>query len=555
MFNLNASLAFTLSIAGGVIYCFGFPLTFAPAIFFGPILGMVAVFYCWSATDDENQQRMGRSRTLKVELMAWLGFSMVCSLFGHYWIAATLKEFGNIPIPINFLLAALFSLVIMPHYLLFILLWRAIPDQYNPLQKLHHPGMKSFFLAMLLTTLENFTPKQFPAHMGHAWLNLAPKLGLAPIFGVPIYSFVSFWMALAIVMLIKRKFVDYGAIVAMASVVTLSILYPLVPHPKHYGEKLSTVNIRMMQPNIGNHIKLSLERGRREAIEQTYALYDQLSSAPSLIGDLDLIIWPETAFPALASTERLRNGTLPPHPLLQSIAAKSKASLLIGGYDSNPKGDGIDFHSQYNAALFFLNRGGKSAAPLSFSEVYHKRILIPFGERLPLGPLSKYVRPHIENISYFAVGKRFPLFKLNSGHQFTMAICYEVLFYDFIRNYLNSVKQSPDFIVNLTNDSWYGRTSEPYQHLFLSKWRALEFQMPLIRMTNTGISSIIYPDGSESERTPLFTATNLDVPLKLGPPGSSRPTLFQQWGFLMMLPLWAGIFVLLLLLTRYQRRF
>ncbi|MBT3236176.1 MAG: apolipoprotein N-acyltransferase [Bdellovibrionales bacterium] len=552
MFVINTPITFILAALGGVVYCLGFPLTFAPAFAFGPIIGIAVVLFFFSATDDSSQVDRSPKKALRVEIAAWLGFSMVCNLLGHYWIAATLGEFGDIPAPFNYLLASLFSLVIMPHYLIMILLWRLIPERYNPLLQLRHPGMKSFALAIVLTSLESFTPQQFPAHMGHAWLHLAPYLGLAPIFGVPIYSFVSFWMALGIVMLIKKRFIDYGAIVTFSLVLIISIINPLkqIPANRRPGGPLK---IRMMQPNIGNHLKLNLERGHAKAIEHTFQLYQRLSSAPSELGQLDLIIWPETAFPPLVNTQRMREGLEWPHPMLQKIAAQTKADLLFGGYDANPERQ-AGYHSQYNAAIHLSYRPEIAGNPLKFSQVYHKRILIPFGERLPLGPFGQYLRPYIQNISYFGVGKTYPLFKLKSGHRFTIAICYEVLFYNYIRSYLNSVEQTPDFLVNLTNDSWYGRTSEPYQHLFLSKWRALEFQIPLVRMTNTGISSITYPDGSESERTSLFVATNLDLRLKLGEANSAVPTLFQQWGFLMMLPLWGVIFILLLLGGRFQRR-
>ena len=94
-------------------------------------------------------------------------------------------------------------------------------------------------------------------------------------------------------------------------------------------------------------------------------------------------------------------------------------------------------------------------------------------------------------------------------YHFLTSICYEALSSSLIRKHLNSVKSHPSFLVNLTNDSWYGNTSEPEQHLFLSKWRAVEFQMPLIRSANTGISSIISKQGLELKRTKLNEVTNL----------------------------------------------
>ena len=81
--------------------------------------------------------------------------------------------------------------------------------------------------------------------------------------------------------------------------------------------------------------------------------------------------------------------------------------------------------------------------------------------------------------------------------------------------------------MNHTNDSWYGNTAEPYQHLFLSKWRAVEFQLPIVRSTNTGVTSVIFPDGSESKRLGIGEKNILDVCVPLG---SGQATFYQIWG-------------------------
>src|SRR5690606_21675085 len=96
----------------------------------------------------------------------------------------------------------------------------------------------------------------------------------------------------------------------------------------------------------------------------------------------------------------------------------------------------------------------------------------------------------------------------------------------------------PDFLLNLTNDSWYGDTAEPYQHLFLAKWRAIEFGIPMVRSTNTGITSVVYPDGSESERTGIYEETSLEISL---PHSKSAPTPYQRFGILIMWVIWLSM--------------
>jgi apolipoprotein N-acyltransferase len=174
--------------------------------------------------------------------------------------------------------------------------------------------------------------------------------------------------------------------------------------------------------------------------------------------------------------------------------------------------------------------------------------LIPFGEGLPFGPLNPYLSGIITNISYFAEGDTYTGFKTDNQLSFVSVICYEVLFPTFVADMLNNQKEEAQFMINLTNDSWYGNTAEPYQHLFLSKWRALEFNLPLIRSTNTGITTVVFPDGSESKRLLIGEKTYLDVDLEIAP---RTPTLFQIFGIWSFLTI---ALVLLLIELAFKRK-
>ena len=205
------------------------------------------------------------------------------------------------------------------------------------------------------------------------------------------------------------------------------------------------------------------------------------------------------------------------------------AELFSGGYDYTDPNNYSRFENVWNTGFHFNRQG-------SLQEVYHKQILIPFGETLPFGPLTEPMSRLIRNISYFAKGDDFPLFKTDKGHTFINAICYEVLVESYIRKYLNSVSPiKPDFLLNLTNDSWYGKSNEPYQHKFLSHWRAVENQIPMVRSTNTGLTSILYPDGTESETIDWYVEDVLDVKLYL----DEKPiSLFQKYGHLNLFIIW-----------------
>ena len=406
--------------------------------------------------------------------------------------------------------------------------------------KFFNNGLYSLFFASLLTLVEHYTPAQFPTHIGSPWVAIGKWLGYASVGGLPIYSFFSFLLVFEIVgFLLKRNFSKLNLISILLFVAT----NPFLSHEyQHNGNDL---NIRVVQANISNFLKLESENGSYPSVKTVINRYKKLSMLDYPTGGApDLIIWPETAYPYSIYTDKkdIAKTLLP--GVFQEIISYWNTEMFIGGYD-NLKNNGANnyYQTEYNAAFLF-------SSDITVKDVYHKQILIPFGETLPFGPLTPYVAKYISNIAFFSVGEKFTLFKLATGHRVMAAICYEVLKADYIRDYLNQLKERPHALINITNDSWYGDTAEPEQHLFLTKWRALENQLPIIRSTNTGITSVIYPDGSESSRLPVGHTGNLDVTLKLH---SSDPTVYQYFGFLTLLPLWLLYFIFHQLLLKLNR--
>jgi len=511
---------YLIPLIGGVLYASAFPFYEDITFILGGFLGMFLLLNNFGYTSYQ-------APSFKFEITSILCFSLGYYLFGHYWIAHTLQVFGDIPFPFNHLLGLFFSLVILPHFLVFSgLNWLTRRLSLNSNVFISGPTRRSLVYALGFTLLEYFIPQQFPAHLGHTWLPLAPYLGLAPVFGAPIFSFMSYWLILSSIQSIRSKKIDFFAITAFILFIILNVSLPL------YKQKdgPQSLNVRMVQANIGNYLKLNSEAGRPQALSEVLNVFEQLSTQEFNKSEkgVELIIWPETAYPRLLSSSSMKGTTLFTPPLIMRTLQNQNAELFFGGYDQVPNRHHRGyFETEYNSA-FFLNKSG------NLKDVYHKRILIPFGESLPFGPFNEFLSQYLGNVSFFAKGKEYTSFETNSGHHFITAICYEILFSSFIRDYLNEQESHPEFLINLTNDSWYGDTSEPFQHLFLTKWRALEFNLPILRMTNTGISSVIYPDGSESERLYPFEKGVLDIVLKIN---TTSKTWFQHigiWGTLLV---------------------
>ncbi len=490
-----------LSLLAGFFYSWGFPSVFFPQFFMGTIISLFLYFSClnWK---------------LKSDLIVTFFYVFGIFISGYYWIPQTISEFGEIPLGMAQLLSIFVPFVLMPHLFCLVIILPFLP---KIIQKFPVP-LKNSLLAFLLTILEYFIPQQFPANVGHPFLLLAPYLGPAQIFGTPIYSFFSIWLALSILNFFKKEGRDYFGLVFFVIFLGANFLSPI----KYQGKEKIVTRIRMVQANIGNFLKVDSEKGGVTSVEEVNSRLKKYSTLPSK-QKIDLIIWPETAFPEILKSSTMRQNAESTPSVILEILKKTNSKIFFGGYDQNGRRDRNSAESTYNSA-FLLNQNG------ILEGVFHKQVLLPFGEGLPFGHLNQYMIPYLENrMSFFAKGDQFTLFEVGNRSSFISAICYEILFPQYIRDYLNSTAEQAQFIINLTNDSWYGRTSEPYQHLFLSHWRAVEFNLPIVRMTNTGFSSTLYPDGSESKRTKLYSEEVIDLELATFP---RVPTIYQRFGII-----------------------
>jgi len=204
--------------------------------------------------------------------------------------------------------------------------------------------------------------------------------------------------------------------------------------------------LRIVQPNFNMNQKY-------DDADANLAKLMELSSIPSAPGKAFLIIWPESAYPFL-----YRAGEK-----LPALGASLAAGALVK-----------DNGNYYNA-LLLANQDGNVV------DMYEKTHLVPFGEYSPFGPLV----PVPMNLTA-GQGAR----ELGAG--FIPAICYEIIFSDSL---FPRIGGNPQFILNITNDAWFGNSSGPYQHLDMARRQAIESGLPVIRAANTGISAIIDANG------------------------------------------------------------
>lgn len=290
--------------------------------------------------------------------------------------------------------------------------------------------------------------------------------------------------------------------------------------------KYSDHTIRIVQPSIPQTDKWVIEE-----IFNNLDKHIELSTKPFELSDNppDIIVWSEAAL------------TIPYYhlPVLEKLLMmlQNNQILISGGITSNaPFNEDMEIYT----SIIALNSSGE----LDFK--YHKSHLVPFGEYIPFGqylPLNK-ITPGIQDYTqgnYEIVS----LEKLNL--KIKPQICYEAIFpHEAAAN-----ASSTDLIINVTNDTWFGNSSGPYQHFEIARMRAIENALPLVRAANNGISAIIDPLGRVIESTNLNEINTIDsvIPLKL----SVTPSAYFQYGFLSLFTLIILVFILQIILFKIEK--
>lgn len=264
-------------------------------------------------------------------------------------------------------------------------------------------------------------------------------------------------------------------------------------------QRQDQLQVALIQGNIDQSIKWS--PGQRQA---TIDKYSQLS-AQAAASNPDLLIWPEAATPFFLQEKMSLADQV------RQVPVRQNRYLLVGSPAYQRLGDDFNY---YNSAYLFSPSGEE----LGRSDKIH---LVPFGEYVPFGELLSFINKLVVGVGDFTPGTVTPL-PLN-GHSLGVLICYEVIFPELARDY---VRQGSSLLVNLTNDAWFGRSSAPYQHLAMARFRAIENRIWLARAANTGISALISPSGAVTISGPLFEGLQLSGAVGLG----SEPTFYTRFG-------------------------
>jgi apolipoprotein N-acyltransferase len=251
---------------------------------------------------------------------------------------------------------------------------------------------------------------------------------------------------------------------------------------------------KISKPIEGKEIKLSLVQSNIEQEKKwdprfaSYVINMHFDLTREASADKpDLIIWPETATPRPINRDPELFGQI------WRLVNTADAPLLLGSSQTLKfKKKEPERKVKFKNSAFLLTP--RTAAVKR--QRYDKLRLMPFGEYLPYNDTIPWSWIKAEAINSFLPGDEYTVFQLPEG-RFSVTICWENLFADLVRQF---VKRGAQFIVNITNEAWFGETAAPYQFLSMSVFRAVENRVYVVRCANTGISAFIDPCGRVVDR-------------------------------------------------------
>ena len=408
----------------------------------------------------------------------WRGWLFGSGMFvsGVSWIYVSMHTYGGIAMPVAALIAALFGMALALFCGLHGVLYRALVPERSP----RHcfgllPALIFAALWTLCEALRGWVLTGFP------WLTLgtahvsSPLAGYAPLGGVYLVSFVTALSAALLYQLSRHRTPLNHRLLHAAMLLVLWGGGALLPrqwaHP--FGQPLT---IGLVQGNLAQESKWQ-QSGQRQAI----AVYTQLTRR---VAQADVVIWPETALPmwddmALPVMERAR-------------AELSAHTALMSGMLT------YDGHNAYNSVVAIPERSQPDRR-----YVYNKYHLVPFGEYIPLRNVLGLVL-NVMRVpeSYISPGADTPAPLPLHNVLFGIAICYEIIFPDLVRERAREA----DVLVTVSNDTWFGTSLGPLQHMQIAQMRALENNRYVVRATSNGLTGVVDATGHIIAAIPQFQA-------------------------------------------------
>ncbi len=425
---------------------------------------------------------------LKFIVVGGLISSFVFTLIGFNWVTYLLHEFAHLPWWLAALSMCIFALLAHLFVTVAGVVW------FVGKRRGYYAGWQSTLVLACLTALAlELIPMLFKWNLGYAWYGAAiPLYHLAEYIGFSGLSILTIIANAPLFYAWKNRQDKKGKIILIRVGMVFVLLNVLGLSTKAFLPAPNAVfHPLLVQANIGNTEKMAAELGEdfyTKIIQQYKAVTDK-GLQENTGKPIDFILWSETAFPSLL------NKPYQGHYLVQQLQQyinQHKVALITGAYGKEPQ-TGLITNS-----LFVINHQGEI-----HPSYYSKTILLAFGEYLPGEQWFPAIRQFLPMVGNFGRGHGPTTLLTLKDYKMGPQICYESLFPEFS---IALADLGAQFIVNVTNDSWYGQWQEPYQHLIMTLARAVEIRRPLVRVTNTGISTVVLASGEILAQSPMHQA-------------------------------------------------
>ena len=296
------------------------------------------------------------------------------------------------------------------------------------------------------------------------------------------YSMVSFFIVLGIYLLLNKSKLSLFFFMPYLLII-FSILLPL----NKKGSRVEEIKVRLVQPNIKQSEKWKLSMIKKNMNK----LFDL--SLLKGIENIDMVVWPETAVPFDINSDSIFSKVF--YKKIENFKS------IVFGFIRKER---IENKEQLYNSLYFQN------SKQDYFLIHDKTKLVPFGEYNPFNRFSG-IKKLTSGSTDFQQGEIINTIRITENIFALPLICYEVIFPELPKKEKNHY----NLLINITNDGWYGNTTGPYQHLALSRIRAVKEGTVLIRVANTGISAIINPSGEIISKLDLDSEGILDKKIEL----------------------------------------
>jgi len=437
-------------------------------------------------------------RTWRASLIGWaFGFGQF--VVGLNWIATAFTFQSNMPAWLGWVAVVLLSV--------YLAVYPAIAAGFTR----HFARDNRLALLLLLAGtwaiteyLRSVVFTGFPWNPAAAVLSPTPLIQMGALVGTYGISAIVVLMGGAIWLEYYKRWLPLVIIVAATA------LLWLLPSSSVPPEPLAVLNLRIVQPNIGQEDKwrpgFDAEAARRLAT---------LSGPPS--SEPRLLLWPEAAITNPIEDGRAGGQAAAAFERARATSVLGPNDILLTGGLAVDSRDGVHVDRATNS-VYALGPGGKILGR------YDKAHLVPYGEYLPMRPLLSYIglsRLAPGDLD-FTPGPGPRTIDVGGWGQAGIQVCYEIIFSGKVVD----EQHRPAFIFNPSNDAWFGRWGPP-QHVAQAQLRAAEEGLPVLRATPTGISAVIDARGNLVKSLPWGRAGVIDAVL---PPPANQPTLFARWG-------------------------